>query len=36
MLMLRVLKIFRVGAGVLQHGAGAELESEKYDSAHLC
>jgi len=24
------------GAGVLKHGAGAESESEKCDSAHLC
>jgi len=25
-----------VGAGVLNRGAGAESESEKGDSAHLC
>jgi len=33
-----VSKIFRVGAGagVLTHEAGAESESEKCDSAHLC
>jgi len=35
-----VSKIFRVGAvavaGVLKRGAGAESESEKCDSAHLC
>jgi len=31
-----VSKFFRVGAVVLTHGAGAEPESEKCDSAHLC
>jgi len=31
-----VSKFFGVGAGVLKHGAGPELESEKCDSAHLC
>ena len=30
-----VSKFFGVGAGVLKHGAGAESESEKCDSAHL-
>jgi len=30
-----VSKIFRVGAGVLKREAGAELKSEKCDSAHL-
>ena len=30
-----VSKFFGVGAGVLKHGAGAELESEKCDAAHL-
>ena len=32
-----VSKFFRAGAGagVLKHGAGVELESEKCDSAHL-
>jgi len=31
-----VSKYFGVGAGVLKHGAGADSESEKCDSAHLC
>jgi len=30
-----VSKIFGVGAGILNRGAGAESESEKCDSAHL-
>jgi len=30
-----ISKFFRVGAGVLKHGAGAESESEKCDSTHL-
>jgi len=30
-----VSKFCGVGAGVLKHGAGAELESEKCDSAHV-
>jgi len=30
-----VSKFFRVGAGVLKRGAGAESESEKCDSTHL-
>jgi len=29
-------KFFGVGAGVLKCGAGAESESEKCDSTHLC
>jgi len=31
-----VSKLFGAGAGVLKRGAGAESESEKRDSAHLC
>jgi len=31
-----VSKFIGVGAGVLKRGAGAESESEKCDSAHLC
>jgi len=31
-----ISKILGVGAGVLKHGAGAESESEKCNSAHLC
>jgi len=31
-----VSKIFGVGAGVLKRGAGAESESKKCDSVHLC
>jgi len=30
-----VSKCFGVGTGVLKQGAGAESESEKWDSAHL-